>query len=393
MADPLLSSLCRICHINPTKYKCPRCSQQTCSLQCSKRHKVWSSCSGVRDPTVYKPKSQLATPSGIDHDYNFLHSIEHRIERSEKEIVEERGLVKKSELELARAGERIDRRRRKKTAADQNEEFINSMLEKAGTNVLRAPAGMTRNVENATSWSKKQRCMNWQVEWIREANAGGRILKKSIERWPIGDAYREILEEERKKNMSPSAKNAERKRKAQEHKVRQVKKAKTEGHDLLEIPTPSFLQEPKTGAWETVISYSTSSSDPESVEEQQQPSTSKLDPKYHFYLHRPKTQSSYPKVLIPVNPTQSLTEILRNRTVLEFPTIYVFETGPEELPSTFMLERDFVKATGDVGLKSVVEESDTEISDEEEDPTSSGEASSDEDDDEDVVMEDGEVKS
>jgi hypothetical protein len=344
----------------------------------------------VRDPTVYKPKSQLATPSGIDHDYNFLHSIEHRIERSEKEIVEERGLVKKSELELARAGERVDRRRRKKTAADQNEEFINSILEKAGTNVLRAPAGMTRNVENATSWSKKQRYMNWQVEWIREENAGGRILKKLIERWSIADAYKEILEEERKRNMSPSAKTAERKRKAQEHKVRQAKKAKTEGHNLLESPTPSFLQEPKTGAWDTAISFSTSSSDPEFIEEQ--PQMSKLDPKYHFYLHRPKTQSSYPKVLVPLNATQSLTEILRNRTVLEFPTIYVFETGPEELPSTFMLEKDYVKATGDFGFKSVGEESDTEISDEEEDGSSSEGSSSDEDD-EDVVMEDGEVKS
>ncbi|KAM3066118.1 hypothetical protein ACMFMG_010541 [Clarireedia jacksonii] len=390
MADPLLSSLCRICHINPTKYKCPRCSQQTCSLQCSKRHKVWSSCSGVRDPTVYKPKSQLATPSGIDHDYNFLHSIEHRIERSEKEIVEERGLVKRSELELARAGERIDRRKRRKTAADQNEEFMNSMLEKAGTNVIRAPAGMTRNVENATSWSKKQRCMNWQVEWVREANAGGRLLKKSIERWSIADIYTDILEEERKKNMSPSSKNAERKRKAQEHKVRQAKKVKTEGHNLLESSAPSFLQEPKTGAWETVTGYSTLSLDTEPFEEQS--TTSKLDPKYHFYLHRPKTQSSYPKVLVPINPTQSLTEVLRNRTVLEFPTIYVFETGPEELPSAFMLENDYVKATGDVVSKSVVEESDSEMSDEEEDATSE-ETSSDEDEDEDVVMEDGEINS
>src|SRR4051812_8193599 len=142
MEGLLLSELCRICNIHVAKYTCPRCLSQTCSLPCSRRHKLWASCSGVRDPTVYKPKSELATPSGIDHDYNFLHSIEHRIERSEKLIVEEKELVGKDELALARAGEEDrSKKRRKHGAQTSGEEPIQKSLQRTCTTLLRAPKG------------------------------------------------------------------------------------------------------------------------------------------------------------------------------------------------------------------------------------------------------------
>ncbi|KAJ8063094.1 hypothetical protein OCU04_008337 [Sclerotinia nivalis] len=377
MADPLLSSLCRICHINPTKYTCPRCSQQTCSLPCSKRHKVWSSCSGIRDPTVYKPKSQLATPSGIDHDYNFLHSIEHRIERSEKEIVEERGLVKKMELQLARQGQKDDRRRPNKTPGHQREDFITRMLHNSGITLVKAPSGMSRNLENTSSWSKTQKCMNWQMEWIREPDVGGRILHKSIDKWSINDTYSVLLEEQRRLNMAPEEKAALKKRKANELKENKAKRIKSVEH-LLDIPPLSSFQD-STGAWNIILDQRTISKDQDSTYQTNTPR--KLDSKYHFYLHRPKTRSSYPKVLVPLDPTQSISKVLENHTVLEFPTFYVFEK--DKLPETFMLEKDYIEATGD-GPEVESEESEDE-------DTSSSESSSG--DDEDVEMEDGEIAS
>ncbi|KAF7861921.1 hypothetical protein EAF04_007802 [Stromatinia cepivora] len=379
MADPLLSSLCRICHINPTKYTCPRCSQQTCSLPCSKRHKVWSSCSGIRDPTVYKPKSQLATPSGIDHDYNFLHSIEHRIERSEKEIVEERGLVKKMELQLARQGQKDDRRRPNKTPGHQREDFITKMLQNSGITLVKAPSGMSRNLENTSTWSKTQKCMNWQMEWIRESDAGGRILHKSIDKWSINDTYSVLLEEQRRLNMAPEEKAALKKRKANELKENKAKRIKSD-ESLLDIPPLSSFQD-STGAWNIVLDQPTISKDQDSTYQANAPR--QLDSKYHFYLHRPKTRSSYPKVLVPLDPTQSISKVLENRTVLEFPTFYVFET--DKLPEAFMLEKDYIEATGD-GPEMESEESEDE-------DISSSDSSSDEDEDEDVEMEDGELAS
>lgn len=89
--DTLLSDLCTICHINPPKYRCPRCSTRTCSLPCSRRHKLWSQCSGVRDPAAYLKRSELATESAFDRDFNFITKIERSLERAEREA-EVRGI-------------------------------------------------------------------------------------------------------------------------------------------------------------------------------------------------------------------------------------------------------------------------------------------------------------
>ena len=218
MAEPLLSSLCSICHINAPKYTCPRCSIQTCSLPCTRRHKLWSECCGVRDPTAFKPKSQLATPSGVDHDYNFLHSIEHKIERSEKRIVEDRGLVERGELAAARRDQNPDEWRVKMQKRKRNnpgQEPIERSLKMMRTTVELAPKGMKRSGENATTWSKARRTIYWQVEWVREGNAG-RSLSKVMGNRPIGEAYAELLEEERKNLLTDEEKRVEKKTKAKE---------------------------------------------------------------------------------------------------------------------------------------------------------------------------------
>lgn len=95
--DPVLSDLCTICHIQPPKYRCPRCSTRTCSLPCSRRHKLWSQCSGVRDPAAYLKRSELATESAFDRDFNFITGIERTLERAERDA-ENRGISVQSGL-------------------------------------------------------------------------------------------------------------------------------------------------------------------------------------------------------------------------------------------------------------------------------------------------------
>ena len=41
------------------KYKCPRCLVRTCSLACSKAHKLRTQCTGKRDVTKYVPKDEF----------------------------------------------------------------------------------------------------------------------------------------------------------------------------------------------------------------------------------------------------------------------------------------------------------------------------------------------
>jgi len=65
-----------------------------------------------------------------------------------------------------------------------------------------------------------------------------------------------------------------------------------------------------------------------------------------FFLVKPRTTSSR-HVLIPLAPTATLGECLVGRTVLEFPTIYVFPGSVEQLPEEFMLEQDYLKQEGE----------------------------------------------
>lgn len=49
---------CEVCGTVAAKYKCPGCFCQTCSLVCSKQHKLDTTCSGVRSRTHFVERKQ-----------------------------------------------------------------------------------------------------------------------------------------------------------------------------------------------------------------------------------------------------------------------------------------------------------------------------------------------
>jgi len=357
----------------------------TCSLTCSKRHKLWASCNGIRDPTVFKPISQVATPAGIDHDYNFLHSIETGVQRSEKRLIEDLGIISKDELSRARTGQNEPGWTRKNKVKTElpGDVCIVRELEQMQTRVLTAPKGMRRNKENTTSWQRKYRTINWQVEWIREGGHG-RTLYKAWATKPIGESYDALLEEERRMGMTDEEKRVEKKRKSGEQKARLAKKARLENRDASYLSTGPLLQDDETGAWNYTPEYFLIA-EPEFLESPEpEPPTRKRN--YHLYLHRPLTPSSYPKVLVPLDPDQPLKEILREREVLEFPTIYVLENEPADLPGTFMLEIAYLRAIG----KAPSGDEDTSMGGTSDTSDTSDEDSSSSSEDEDS-MEEGEI--
>ena len=77
----LLSDLCRFCNAKLPKYRCPACDARSCSLSCSKRHKVYNQCTGVRDPTKFVRRSELHSPIALDRDYNYLTAVERTLNR------------------------------------------------------------------------------------------------------------------------------------------------------------------------------------------------------------------------------------------------------------------------------------------------------------------------
>ena len=131
-------------HINPPKYLCPRCSTRTCSLPCIKRHKLWAQCNGVRDPAAYVKRNELATPSGIDRDYNFITGIERKIDGAERDT-EERGIILVRQPEI----------RKRQHNQVKGEVQMKDALARCGVIIDRAPKGMTRSKQNATNWAKK----------------------------------------------------------------------------------------------------------------------------------------------------------------------------------------------------------------------------------------------
>jgi hypothetical protein len=128
------SKLTYASNTNRYKYRCPGCSARTCSLPCYKRHQQWAQCSGQRDPTKFVKKSQLVTPAGIDHDFNFLTGIERDIEKAEKGLNE---------------GQDVGIEGSRSWSQSQSQKQTNYQhLEAAGVKVIRAPKGLSRQKEN-----------------------------------------------------------------------------------------------------------------------------------------------------------------------------------------------------------------------------------------------------
>jgi len=121
-------------------YRCPRCSTRTCSLPCYKRHQTWAQCSGKRDPTAYIKKGQLATPAGIDHDYNFLTGIERELDAADQHV-SERGNHPS-----------LGRQQRTGRGGAFDQAILNAQVI-----IDAAPHGMSRQRENRTRWLKKYR--------------------------------------------------------------------------------------------------------------------------------------------------------------------------------------------------------------------------------------------
>lgn len=85
---------CDICELNDFKYKCPRCEMKTCSLNCCNKHKTDNNCSGQRDRTKYVSKDEF---SDLDllNDYRFLEENSLLVDTSQRTLAEQDQSVSK----------------------------------------------------------------------------------------------------------------------------------------------------------------------------------------------------------------------------------------------------------------------------------------------------------
>lgn len=350
--EPPLSSLCRICNARLPQYICPRCSLRTCSLACIKRHKVWYECSGVRDATVFVPVKELYTVGGINHDYNFITSIERALERADRIVIDEKGLIpKRSERQEFAASRRFKRKRvddeveifeadntKKRMVSEAHR--LKHACAKSCVMVEKAPPGMQRSKDNTSRVYHGK--ISWQIEWITDD--GKHMLGRIGEKIPLGEGYEEIL---RKSSGLPS----EKRRNPDDLKREDSAKRRKIIDDMARskpIEAASYLQNPKSARWNVQSSNSIHPGQflklpKETSINLPREKVVPFQSQYYFYLLRPSTPACQPKVVAPLDSTDTLSKLLRNRVVLEFPTIYVSKNRPAKMPKCFMMEASYLK--------------------------------------------------
>lgn len=136
---PVLTTLCPICYTSAPKYRCPRCSMRTCSLECFQTHKIRASCSGIRDPTKYIARRNM-TSATIDMDYNFLRTVNKARSEGQEEI---RKLVNSQPMTSKR-----------KLAFSKRKKAISEAREK-GVDLCVLPSWMGRSRQSKVKWDAK----------------------------------------------------------------------------------------------------------------------------------------------------------------------------------------------------------------------------------------------
>ena len=280
----------------------------------------------MRNPAAYLKISDLATPAGIDHDYNYLTSIEREFDKAESQL-ESNGLRLENDTKHSRQ-------------PLKGEVHLRNGLDKARVTVTKAPKGMSRNKTNTTRWSKPFQCLEWTVEWVHPD--GARELGQCREDSSIQALYEALLKVRNYRSTKRKGGYTHRgtKKIAKEHEAHNLatpsaaagegtsRQATGFGEDAsgLEIPKPSALKPDDNCSGEHI------SSPPA-------PTT------MAFYLHTPSLPSRN-QVLAALSPDATLSNSLQDRLVLEYPTIHVFnQSADDSLPDGFTTEEEYFKTS------------------------------------------------
>lgn len=228
-------------------------------------------------------------------------------------------------------------------------------------------------VECRLIYASRRRCLSWAVEWIFPN--GQKTITKCLEGTSVGTALTRVpLVKELgfashvndEKTTEPPAK----KRKVSIEKIDKedaidpVEESTVtsctlegsvsveEGGDLVPddisssktlSPGPAFPPANQSEGPLTPPPVSLTSTAPPAPEDSPRTNSDGASTQLHIYLHRPQTCAKVP-VLIPVtDQSMALGAVLRDRTVLEFPTFYVLEHSPDQISGEkYLLEEQYI---------------------------------------------------
>ncbi|KAG0248822.1 Box C/D snoRNA protein 1 [Mortierella polycephala] len=218
---------CEICGVAIAKYKCPGCFCQTCSLHCSKQHKLDTTCTGVRSRTQFVDRKQY-NEQHMMSDYNFLEEVGRTVDNAARDNVGRKTSRKKIFGEDDPKSQRNNHRQKRThstehdlhnatatsvteislTAAQELEKLgsagtgsyrekqLITVAKKRGTHLILIADGLKKRKENTTQWRDKPTGrILWTVEWLfPEVDSSRRVLQhKNDEAMLLKDILQESL--------------------------------------------------------------------------------------------------------------------------------------------------------------------------------------------------------
>lgn len=178
------------------------------------------------------------------------------------------------------------------------------------------------------------------MEWVPAA--GERTLRNCLETCSIAEAYDQAfpLPKQYRSNMDTS--------KAEKGDQQEQSSTHHEHTDAVR-PRPTTAAGTDSPDITTVQSSNSETGETATGPSQQAEIVPHRD--LYFYLHRPRTTTKKP-VVVPLPPSATLTAVLRGRTVLEFPTVYLLSESPEQLStdkesSTLILEEEYLRTAAE----------------------------------------------
>lgn len=181
----LNNKLCSICHINQYKYKCPACSTMTCSVECIRRHKKQTDCTGIVDQTRFISKKNLSSDIvHINRDYNFLLNLDRTLKVGKEDVKQNaKNIFKRVNHGPQRGSKRI--KNSDQIIEDPRLTKVhkiythspNTVIKRQNTLIIQVPVGMSRAASNKTGYDKKLSSFTWTIEWILIGEDGEEIMK------------------------------------------------------------------------------------------------------------------------------------------------------------------------------------------------------------------------
>ncbi|KAH7887960.1 hypothetical protein F5I97DRAFT_1804600 [Phlebopus sp. FC_14] len=154
--------ICARC-TNPARYRCPRCMAPACSLVCSQKHKADTGCTGERNKADYIPINAYGWGTMM-RDYCYLEEVGRKVGDWGSEIV--RGGFNMENDKRGRDTRTRGRGRPHKQGAGRaKRDVLKAQLEALDIDVDLLSNGMERRSLNHSTYDQKSRCLLLTIEF------------------------------------------------------------------------------------------------------------------------------------------------------------------------------------------------------------------------------------